>query len=251
MAFLVAPPHPAKVVLEEVVALEGTKRPGQLALSPHHLGDRDGGVVIGDPNRHATEELEAGQVGGLEGLGALARIGGEEVGVRVGQRDDPERGLDAVAGDLDDGLAEVELGMTGWMAERDERFLRVRLGSLHRRLDLGVTAGVAVFVPQALEDLPRRVPLLGRGLAVIVEDLVDRGQVGTEHGLRAHPGHLIAGRLRVRQDLGQGLVPDSVVPMDGTLRRAFHQDLPSDLGPFVHVGVHPSPVLLVRSGTKP
>jgi hypothetical protein len=31
----------------------------------------------------------------------------------------------------------------------------------------------------------------------------------------------------------------------------IHQDLASDLRPLVHVGMHLSPVLLVRSGTKP
>ena len=73
----------------------------------------------------------------------------------------------------------------------------------------------------------------------------------SEHGLSADLGHLIAGRFGVGQDLGERLVADPVVTVDGALRRAFNQDLPSDLSPFVHVGVHPSPVLLVRSGEKP
>ena len=52
VALFVAPTHPAEVVVEEVMALEGQKAPGQRALFAHHLGDRDGGVVIGDPQRH-------------------------------------------------------------------------------------------------------------------------------------------------------------------------------------------------------
>ena len=72
VALLVASPNPAEVVVEEVVALEGQKAPGQRALFAHHLGHRDGGVVIGDPQRHRSEELEPRHVGGLEGLGALA-----------------------------------------------------------------------------------------------------------------------------------------------------------------------------------
>ena len=124
------------------------------------------------------------------------------------------------------------------------------LGPLHRRLHLGVAARVAVLVAQALEDPPGRVALLGRGLFVVGQDLVDDGQMGPEHGLSAGLGHLIAGRFGVGQDLGQGLMPDPVVTVDGALRRPFHQDLPPDLGPFVHVGVHLSPVLLVRSGPK-
>ena len=108
-----------------------------------------------------------------------------------------------------------------------------------------------MLVAQALEDPPGRVALLGRGLVVVGQDLVDHAQEGPEHGLPADLGHLIAGRLGVGQDLGQGLMADPVVTVDRALRRALHQDLPPDLGPFVHVGVHPSPVLLVRSGSKP
>ena len=171
VALLVAPSHPAEVVIEEMVALEGQESPGQLPLGADDLGHGDGGVVIGDADRHAAEELEAGHVGGLEGLGALAWIGAEEVRVRIGQRDDAQMRLGAHAGDLDHGLAEVELGMAGRVAERDEGLLGVLLGPLHRRLDLRVAAGVAVFVAQALEDPPGRVALLGRGLLVVGQDL--------------------------------------------------------------------------------
>jgi len=72
-----------------------------------------------------------------------------------------------------------------------------------------------------------------------------------DDGLSADLGHLIAGRLGLGQDFRQGLVADPVVAQDGALRGPFHQDLAADLGPFVHVGVHPSPVLLARSGQKP
>ena len=40
-------------------------------------------------------------------------------------------------------------------------------------LDLGVTAGVAVLVAEATEDLHGGVPLLGRGVLVVGQDLVD------------------------------------------------------------------------------
>ena len=101
------------MVSEEVVALECQKGPSELTLAAHDLRDRDGRVVIARAKRHPIEELEARHVSCLEGLCALSRIGGEEVGVRVRQRDDPERGLGAHAGDLDHGDAEVELGMAG------------------------------------------------------------------------------------------------------------------------------------------
>jgi len=137
------------------------------------------------------------------------------------------------------------------MAERDEGLLGVLLGPLHRCLDLGVAAGVAVLVAQALEDPPGRVALFGRGLLVLGQDPLDGRQMGSDDGLRADLGHLIAGRLGVGQDLGQGLMADPVLTVDGALRRPLYQDLAPDLGPFVHVGVHPSPVLLVRSGSEP
>ena len=105
-------------------------------------------------------------MGGLEGLGALPRIGTQEVGVRIGQRDDPEGGLAPLAGDADGGFAEVELGMAGRVAERNEGLLRVALGRLHRRLHLGIAAPIPIpiLVTQALEDPFGRVALLGRGL---------------------------------------------------------------------------------------
>jgi hypothetical protein len=237
-------------LVEEVMALEGQKAPGQRALLLHHLGHGDGGVVIGDPHRHRPEEFEARHVRRLEALGALAGIGGEDVRVRVRQRDHTQRSFYPLAGDLDGGLAEGELGVSGWMRRRDERFLGVRLGVLHRRLHLGVTPRVAVLVAQAVEDASRRVPLFGRGRLVVGQDPVDRGQMSPEHRLPADLSHLIAGRLCVGQDLGQGLMANPIVTVDRTLRRAFHQDLPSNLGPLVHVGVHPSPVLLVCPGPK-
>ncbi len=121
VALLVAPSHPAEVVGEEVVAFERQERPGEHPIAAHDLADGDGGVVIGGAQRHAAEELEAGHVRGLEGLGALAGIGGKEVGVRVGQRDNAEGGLAPDPGDLDHGLAEVELGVAGRVARAGRR----------------------------------------------------------------------------------------------------------------------------------
>jgi hypothetical protein len=47
------------------------------------------------------------------------------------------------------------------------------------------------------------------------------------------------------------LMPDPIIIVDGAFRDALYQDLAPDLGPFVHVGVHLSPVLFARSGPKP
>ena len=113
----------AEVVGEQVVALQAQELTGELTLSPHDLGDRDRGVVVADALGHPAEELEAGQVAGLEGLGALARVTGEEVGVRVGQGDDGQVGLAPLAGDLDGGLAEVDWAWPGgWLSGTNTSF---------------------------------------------------------------------------------------------------------------------------------
>ena len=50
--------------------------------------------------------------------------------------------------------------------------------------DLVVAAGVAVLVAQPPEELHGGVPLLGRGVLVVGEDLVDDRGEGPEHGGR-------------------------------------------------------------------
>ena len=64
VALLVPAPHPAEVVAEEEVALEPQELGGELALSAHHLLDRDRGVVIAGAHGHAAEELEGVTVAG-------------------------------------------------------------------------------------------------------------------------------------------------------------------------------------------
>ena len=246
VALLVAPPDPAEVVVEQVVALEGQERPGEHPLPAHHLGHCDGGVVVAGADGHPAEELEAGHVGSLEGLGALPRVGGEEVGVRIGQRDHPEGRLAANACDLDRRLAEVELGMPGRVAERDEHLLRVAPGLGHGLSDLGDSPGVAVLVTQALEDAPSAVALLCRRGLVGLQDLVDDAQELTQLGLLARPTHLVVGGLRMAEDLGQHLVADPVVPKDRAFGRPLHQDFPADLRPHVHVRMHLPPRLLFQ-----
>jgi hypothetical protein len=87
------------------------------------------------------------------------------------------------------------------VAERDEGFLGVLLGPHDCGLHLGVTAGVAVFGPQAIEDPLGAVTLLGWGLLVGFEDLGDDAQVGPDHRTAPGLGHLIAGRFRIGEDL--------------------------------------------------
>ena len=122
VALLVAPCHPAEPMGEQKVALEpqelARERPLVRADDPC---DRDGGVVVGGLGRDAAEDLECGDVAGREGLGALARIGGDEKRIRVRQRHHRECGLHSHACDLDRRLTELELGLAGWLAQAARR----------------------------------------------------------------------------------------------------------------------------------
>ena len=115
-------------------------------------------------------------------------------------------------------------------------------GRCHLGPDLGRAAGIPVLVTQALEDPLGRVALLGRGVTVRRQDLVDDTQELAQLRLRAGRALAIAGGFGVGQDLLQGLRADPVVPSDRALRRALHQYPAPDLRPHLHVGVHPSPV---------
>ncbi len=238
MALLVAPADPAEVVGEQEVALQAQELPGQGALPADHLAHRDRRVVVGRPGRHSPEEAERGHVGGLEGLGALPGVGGDVEGVRVGKAHHRERRLAPHARDLDGGLAEVELGLTGWMGQGDEDLLGVTSVPGHGLFDLGDAALVAVLVPEAAEDALGRVALLGGRLPVGGQDLLDHPQVGTELGPWARSAAPVPRWLGVREDLLQGLVGDAVVPADRSFRGALHEDPAPDLGPLLHVGVH-------------
>ncbi len=188
---------------------------------------------------------------GLEGLGALAGIGRDEIGVRVGKRHHREGGLHLDACDHHRCLAEVELGMSGRVRERDEDLLGVVLGPGHGPSHLRGAPRVAVFVSEPLIDALGRVALLWRCVLVGFQDLVDHGKELTEHRLRASDPLAIAGRLRICQDLLERPSADPVVPSDRTLRSALHEHLAPDLCPHLHVGVHPSPVFSLDSQAKP
>ena len=56
-------------------------------------------------------------------------------------------------------------------------------------------------------------------------------------------GGLVARRLGLVEDLLQRLPVQLELTLDATLALAFHQHAVADLGPLVHVGVHPRPSL--------
>ena len=113
MALLVAAPHVAEAMAEEKVGLQTQELTRELTLAPDDARHGDLGVVVVGLYGHAAEEGEGGHMGVLEGLGALARVGTDEEGIRVGQAHDREVSLALLPGDRHGGLAEVELGAAG------------------------------------------------------------------------------------------------------------------------------------------
>jgi hypothetical protein len=160
----------------------------------------------------------------------------EGVGERQGHH--RERRLAPNPGDLDRRLAEVELGLAGRVGQGDEHLLVMAAVQGDGLLDPGDAAGVAVLVPEALEDPLRRVVLLGGSVPVGGEDLLDQAEVGSEPGLRPGLGSPVPRRLGVGQDLLQGLVGDAELPAHGALGGLLDEHLAPDLGPLLHVGSH-------------
>ena len=186
------------MLLEEVVALQPEELVGELAVAAAgDPGDGDLGVVVADPAGDAAEEGEGPDVALEERLGALAREGAGEdrVGVRQGHDEDRHLGRPAVEGDL--GLAEVDLGLAGRVGQRDEDLGGAAPPGPDGVLDDGQAAPVAVLVPEPVEDPLGGVPLLLRGLPVVLEDLVDDRQERLEDRGPLGLGAAVAGRLGV------------------------------------------------------
>jgi hypothetical protein len=108
--------------------------------------------------------------------------------------------------------------------------------------DGGADDALAALVAQGAEaviDAAGGVPLPGRGVLVVVQDLGDDGQERVEDRLGARPGEIGPG-------LGLGLVDDLSdgaeveVVLGGGLAQAqlAGADATTDLGPKFHVGEH-------------
>ena len=109
-------------------------------------------------------------------------------------------------------LAEVDLGMAGRVDERHEHLPRAGAPLAHVVLHDRVAAGKAVLGAQALIDPLGRVPLLGRGGAVRLQDLVDDRGESLELGARGRLGAPVARRHREGQHLAHGVAVDAKAP---------------------------------------
>ena len=111
-------------------------------------------------------------------LGGLSRVGLHEAAVAVGQVDDETVGLALHPADDHQGLAEVALGVAWGVGQRHEHLPGLTAMLSDVVLDRGVSAVVAVLVPEALEYPLGRVPLLPGAREVILQDPVDDACVG-------------------------------------------------------------------------
>jgi hypothetical protein len=116
-------------------------------------------------------------------------------------------------------MAEIGFeALTGEMSQRDEGFLMSSAVSPDIALDLAVTAEIALLALEAAAHLHGGVPLLGRGLLVVGEDLVDdrlerpqnRGGprlapgVGSRLGLGENPPNLLPRVMKRARDSADG-----------------------------------------------
>ena len=168
-----------------------------------------------------------------------SREGADEdgVGVRQGHHEESDGGGPAVESDLS--LAEVDLGFARAVDQGDENHDGTKPPGGNGFLDDGQAAGVAVLVAEPLEDAASRVPLLPRGLLVVLEELVDEGKERSEFGPGAWDRTAVAGRFSVLKELLERVPVDVVLAAGGAFAQAVDQDATANLGPAFHVGVRP------------
>ena len=117
-----------------------------------------------------------------EGPGGLRRVSLDVAAVAVGQVEDEAVGLLLHPADDDQGLAEVALGVSRRMGQRDEHLLGLTAILPDVVLDDGVLAIKPVLAPEPLEDALGGVSLLPGDLLVIFQDLVDDAGEGLQLG---------------------------------------------------------------------
>jgi hypothetical protein len=135
-------------------------------------------------------------------------------------------------------LPEVDLRLPRRLGQGDEHLLLRPLPLGHRRPHDGAAAGVPVLVAEALVDPLGRVPLLLRGRAVGLQDVVDDGQERVQLGPATRLPQAERGRLGLPQDLLKGLPVDAVLAARLTLADLAGENAAADLGPGLHACEH-------------
>jgi len=91
--------------------------------------------------------------------------------------------------------------LTGKVSQRNECFLVPGPMLPHVALHLSVPTAVVMFVTEAAEDLGRSVPLLGRGVLVVNQDLVDDRLNRSQKRSESIPGWREGVRLSLLENL--------------------------------------------------
>jgi hypothetical protein len=216
----------------------------QPAAPTQDLGDGRAQVVVADQVEDAAEEAEGLHVRLEEGLLRLALERHREARTRVAGAHQEEPDLEPLAGDLDDRLTPIDLGLDAGLAHLGHVDLLHRLTELapptthivaHGRLgDLG-----AVLIAQALPHPPRRVPLLARRLTVGDEPPVDQLSVGAKRRRRPPLRPLPWRRQRRAERLPHGAPVDAVPACQLADRERLPVAVPTDLLEQLHPRSHP------------
>ena len=217
VGLLVAAGRHAEERVEEVVA--GQRGVARMELTVAPLEDQRShsfGIVPPHFPGDGAEELEGRDHPFEDRLGALERQRQDEGGVGVGPGGDEEGDQASAVGEVDMDVTEIGFETpAGEVSQRDEGLLMSAPVPPQVALHLAVTAGIAVLVAEATEHLHGGVPLLGRGVLVVGQDLVDdrperpqdRGGslvgpgVGIRLGLREDLTNLASGVMKGARDL--------------------------------------------------
>src|SRR5581483_11412497 len=157
--------------------LQPEKFLGQLPLVwTGELDHGDLAVVVADPRRHAAEEREGSCVALVEGLGAFPREEAAETRVAVRQRQHEQRGLVSHPRDDHLGAAEVHLALARGMEQRYKDLGLRLLVAANGVANNARAPRVALLIAQTLIDTSGRVPLLWRGVAIVVDNLLKNRQ---------------------------------------------------------------------------
>jgi len=203
IGLLVAVRRQAKPGIEGVMTGERGVAGMEFTLpSPQDRGGDGPGIIPPDFTRHAAEELEGRNHAREDRLGAFGGQSDDEGAVRVGPGGDEERDWGSSLGEVDVDVTEVGFeASAGRMSQGDEGFATPSSVLEQVALDLGVTAAIALLVAEPPEHLHGSVALLGRGVLVSGEDLVDARLKRPEHRSGSLVGLGVGTRLGLFEDL--------------------------------------------------
>src|SRR5207253_376986 len=147
---------------EQIVGLQFTEDssalPGAIA---EDACNRQLGVVVEDRPRYSAKELEADIVTFTEGLGALRRIGLHQASIAVRQIHREEVDLALLTRDHRERFAEVDLCVSGIVAQWHEHLAQPLAALVHVAPYDRDPAAVPVLIAEPLEDPLSGVVLLG------------------------------------------------------------------------------------------